>query len=135
MKTRVLCCGTFDFLHPGHIYFLKKAAALGSELYVVIARDENVIKIKGKYPIHSEDERMEKIEELGFVDNVRLGYPGMNFLRVVTEIKPDIIALGYDQKTPPGLLDSLSHCKIITIDALHPDKFKSSLYRISDTGK
>ncbi len=131
MKTRVLCCGTFDFLHPGHLYFLKQASRLGSELYVVVARDENVNKIKGRYPSHKEVERLEKIEELDFVDDARLGYPGMNFLKVVNEINPDIIALGYDQKAPPGLKDGFPHCKIVSLGSLHPDKFKSSIYRNS----
>ena len=131
MKTRVLCCGTFDFLHPGHLYFLKQASELGNELFVVVARDDNVKMIKGKYPAHTEEVRKEKIEKLGFIDNARLGYPGMNFLKVVKEINPDIIALGYDQKTPPGLKEAFPDCKIVTLDSLHPDKFKSSLYRNS----
>ena len=131
MKTRVLCCGTFDFLHPGHLYFLKQASELGSELYVVVARDENVNKIKGRYPTHNEEERRKKVEELDYVDKARLGYPGMNFLKVVKEINPDIIALGYDQKAPPGLQEGFPHSKIVTLGSLHPDKFKSSIYRNS----
>lgn len=129
MKTRVLCCGTFDFLHPGHLYFLKQASEQGAELYVVVARDDNVNKIKGRYPTHRENERKEKVEAVDCVDNARLGYPGMNFLKVVKEINPNIIALGYDQKAPPDLKENFPLCKIVTLDSLHPDKFKSSLYR------
>ena len=54
---RVLCCGTFDYLHPGHLSFIEQAAALGDELFAVVARDENVKIIKGHYPDHSEVER------------------------------------------------------------------------------
>ena len=129
MKTRVLCCGTFDILHPGHLYFLRQASELGDKLYVVIARDENVNKIKGKYPFYKEIVRMKKVKELDYVDDVRLGYPGLNFLKVVKEINPDIIALGYDQKTPLGLREKISHSKIITLASHKPDKFKSSIYR------
>ena len=134
MKTRVLCCGTFYFLHPGHLYFLKQASELGSELYVVVARDENVNRIKGRYPSHKEVDRLEKVERLNYVDVARLGYPGMNFLKVVKEINPDIIALGYDQKAPPGLKNGFPHSKIVTLGSLHPDKFKSSIYRNSKSG-
>ena len=131
MKTRVLCCGTFDFLHPGHLYFLKQASDFGNELYVVVARDENVNKIKGRYPSYKEVDRLEKVKGLDYVDDARLGYPGMNFLKVVKEINPDIIALGYDQKAPLRLKEGFPHCKIITLSSLHPNKFKSSIYRNS----
>ena len=98
MGTRVLCCGTFDFLHPGHISFLQQAARLGDELWVVVARDENVSRLKGRRPVHDEGERLAQVARLDWVDRARLGNPGPDFLRVVEEIRPDLIALGYDQK-------------------------------------
>ena len=61
MGKRVLCCGTFDYLHPGHISFLKQAARLGTELFVVVARDENVKRLKGRYPDHGEEERVGRL--------------------------------------------------------------------------
>ena len=126
---RVLCCGTFDYLHPGHLSFIEQAEALGDELFAVVARDENVKRIKGHYPDHSEVERKAALEELPRVDDVRLGYEGSNFLRVVEEIAPDIIALGYDQGRPPGLADKFPGCKIVVLKPHHPEKYKSSLYR------
>ena len=54
---RVLCSGTFDYLHAGHVSFIEQAAALGDELFVVVARDENVKRIKGHYPDQTEEER------------------------------------------------------------------------------
>ena len=52
--------GTFDGLHKGHISFFKQAKNLikNSFLIVSIARDKNVIKIKGKEPKLSENERL-----------------------------------------------------------------------------
>ena len=72
MGRRVLCCGTFDYLHPGHISFLRQASRLGSELFVVVARDENVKRIKGRFPDQDEQERKARIEELDFVDDAVL---------------------------------------------------------------
>ena len=63
-ERRVLCCGTFDYLHPGHLSFLKQAAALGDDLHVVIARDENVLRIKGVAPDHAETKRQEMVAEV-----------------------------------------------------------------------
>ena len=126
---RVLSCGTFDHFHPGHESFLKQAAALGGELYVVVARDENVERLKGRRPDHDEQERVAALKELTYVSSVRLGYPGRNLLRVVEEIGPDIIALGYDQNSPPGLREAFPDCDIVVLESHHPEKYKSSLFR------
>ena len=129
MGKRVLCCGTFDYLHPGHISFLEQAGALGTELFVVVARDENVKRIKGAYPDHAEEQRKARIVELDLAVEVKLGYPGEDFFKVVEEIDPDIIALGYDQKAPSGLREAFPDCEIVVLQPHHPQKYKSSFYR------
>ena len=136
MGKRVLCCGTFDYLHPGHISFLEQASALGSELYVVVARDENVKQIKGRAPEQGESERKANLEISAIADDVRLGYAGGqgNFLNVVTDIAPDIIALGYDQKAPPDLATRFPDCEIVVLAPHYPEKFKSSLFRRNKPG-
>jgi FAD synthetase len=60
--TRVLATGTFDLLHPGHVYFLTQARALGDELFVIVARDSNVTH-KPK-PIIPEEQRLEMVNAL-----------------------------------------------------------------------
>ncbi|NLI62365.1 MAG: FAD synthase [Methanosarcinaceae archaeon] len=92
--TRILATGTFEILHPGHLYFLNEAKALGDELFVVVARDEN-IRHKPK-PVICEEQRCEMVGALRVVDKAILG-DKENFLNPVIEIKPDIIVLGYDQ--------------------------------------
>ena len=128
---RVLCSGTFDYLHAGHVSFIEQAAALGDELFVVVARDENVKRIKGHYPDQTEEERKLALQELPQIDDVRLGYEGKNLLRVVNDIAPDIIALGYDQVRPPGLAEAFPQCLLVVLCPHHPEKFKSSLFRRS----
>jgi cytidyltransferase-like protein len=128
-RCRVLCCGTFDHLHPGHESFLRQAAALGDELHVVVARDRNVQRIKGRLPDRKEAERLRQVQALGLVAVVRLGCPGADFLQVIRDIQPDVIALGYDQSPPPGLAKAFPHCRIETLQAHHPERYKSSLLR------
>lgn len=128
---RVLSCGTFDHLHPGHRSFLEQAAALGDELVVVVARDENVRRLKGRLPDHGEDERRTRVEALGIASQVRLGYPGADFLRIVAEIAPQTIALGYDQKPPPGLQEAFPQVQVVVLKPYYPEKFKSSLFRVA----
>lgn len=100
--TRILATGTFDLLHPGHIYFLTQARALGDELFVIIARDSNVTH-KPK-PIVPEEQRLEMVSALGIVDKALLGSE-KDMFEPLKQIRPDIIALGYDQRFDAELLE------------------------------
>ena len=100
-KTVVLASGVFDLLHLGHVKFLeeaKKAGGKNAELIVIIARDSTVEQIKGRKPIMSEDQRRALVESLKVVDEAVLGYENLDIGGVIEKIKPDIIALGYDQE-------------------------------------
>lgn len=134
-KKRVVCAGTFDYLHPGHIDFLKQAKALGDELIVIVARDENVRKIKGVTPEH-EDIRKRHLEETGIPDTVVLGNIKKDPLDILNELSPDIIALGYDQRVSEENIKAvLPECQVVRLKSFHPDLFKSSLYRSGDDRK
>ncbi|MEA1984199.1 MAG: adenylyltransferase/cytidyltransferase family protein [Euryarchaeota archaeon] len=93
--TRVLATGTFDLLHPGHVFFLSQAREMSDELYVLVARD-SMIKHKPA-PIIPEDQRLEMIRSLAVVDVAALGSERDIFEPLET-IRPDIVALGYDQR-------------------------------------
>ncbi len=126
---RVVCAGTFDYLHPGHIDFLKQAKSLGDELIVIVARDENVEKIKGIKPEH-EDYRRLNLEKTGIPDKVVLGNLGQYPLSILNELLPDIVALGYDQRVSEDDIKAiLPECIVVRLKPFHPDLFKSSLYR------
>ena len=92
---KVMATGTFDLIHLGHIYFLKQAKNLGDNLVVVVATDSTVRKLKHE-PINPENIRLNLIKELKVVDNAYLGHED-DIFEIVKEIKPDIIALGFDQ--------------------------------------
>ncbi|MBI5390723.1 LysE family transporter [Candidatus Woesearchaeota archaeon] len=128
--TTVLCFGTFDLLHEGHKYYLSEAKKLGDKLIVVIARDKTVAEVKAKKPRQQEEQRRKAVASLPFVNKAILGHPDDKY-KIVEEIKPDIICLGYDQR---GFADHLSDelnkrnmkAKIIRLAAFHPEKYKSS---------
>ena len=92
---KVMATGTFDLIHLGHIYFLKQAKNLGDNLVVVVATDSTVRKLKHE-PINPENIRLNLIKELKAVDDAYLGHED-DIFEIVKEIKPDIIALGFDQ--------------------------------------
>jgi FAD synthetase len=92
---KVMATGTFDLLHMGHIYYLKEAKKLGDTLVVVVATDSTVRKLKHD-PITPQEIRVSLINELRMVDEAYLGHED-DMYSIVEEIKPDIIALGFDQ--------------------------------------
>jgi FAD synthetase len=97
---RVLAAGVFDLLHYGHLRYLEEAKNLGgedAELIVVVARDSTVLKRKGRLPVMNEVHRRALVEALKPVDKVILGGVDLNTAKVIQKVKPDIIALGYDQ--------------------------------------
>ena len=99
-KKVVLASGVFDLLHLGHVRFLedaKNAGGKNAKLIVIIARDSTVEKMKGRKPIMSEDQRCALVESLRVVDKAVLGYENLDIGEVIGKIKPDVIALGYDQ--------------------------------------
>ena len=93
MKT-VVATGTFDLLHPGHLYYLEESRRLGDELYVIIARDANV-RHKPR-PVIPEDQRMKMVEALKPVDHAVLG-DLHDMFRPIREIQPAVITIGFNQ--------------------------------------
>jgi len=127
---RVVCAGTFDHLHPGHIDFLNQAKAQGDELVVIVARDKNVLKIKGIRPDDDEEKRKLNVERTGVPDSVVLGYPDTDIFLILLELAPDIIALGYDQRVDEESIKArLPGCIVIRMHPFQPERFKSSFYR------
>ena len=92
----VLAGGVFDIIHPGHIHTLNAAKALGDVLIIVIATDNTAVKMKKRRPLHKETLRQELIKSLVMVDLCLIGNEG-DIFKTVELVKPDIIALGYDQ--------------------------------------
>jgi FAD synthetase len=93
--TRVMASGVFDIIHSGHLHYLQEARKLGDELVVVVATDATVRRRKHE-PIIPDKMRLELVSALKPVDAAVLGNEG-DMYAVVENIRPDIIALGYDQ--------------------------------------
>jgi FAD synthetase len=94
---KVMIFGTFDVIHGGHIHMFKQAREYGNYLIAIVARDVNVKKTKGIGSVHDEKERLDFVSYIDLIDKVRLGYK-IDIYKVIREEKPDVIALGYDQK-------------------------------------
>jgi cytidyltransferase-like protein len=127
LMPKVLVFGTFDGLHPGHRFLLTEASKRG-DLHVVIARDANVMRIKGLEAIQSEQVRLQALQEAFPTATVMLGDP-QDFLAPLKKVQPDLILLGYDQRLPPGVTDADLGSSVERLPAFEPEKWKSSLLR------
>lgn len=99
---RVLAVGVFDLLHAGHLHYLEQAKSLGDHLTVVVAHDDTVRKRKHE-PVTGQEFRRRMVAGLKPVDDVVVGNPPeVPIFDILPAIKPDVIALGYDQEHAEG---------------------------------
>lgn len=74
---------------------LKEARALGDELVVILSSDSHN---KKSYAVPAQT-RLQWLTDTKIADHVRVGRED-GFAKSLIEEKPDILALGYDQKIP-----------------------------------
>lgn len=91
--TRVVALGTFDLLHPGHVHYLREAAAMGDELHVIVA---NAARVSHKDPVLPDEQRVRMIEALKPVSAAHPGHP-TDISEPIRHIDPDMLVLGGDQ--------------------------------------
>lgn len=95
-KRIVLTNGCFDLLHPGHIYTLAQAKALGDVLVVAINSDASIRRLKGgRRPILNQDERVVMVSALAMVDYVTI-FAEDTPLGVIRLLLPDVLVKGGD---------------------------------------
>ncbi len=125
---RVVATGTFDILHPGHLWYLSESAKLGDELYVIVARDAN-IRHKPR-PVIPEEQRRMMVEALKPVTKAILG-DQEDMYKPIREIQPDIITLGWNQHFDPELLMQELEKKHIAAKVVRISGYSNSPYTSS----
>jgi len=133
-KKIVLASGTFDLFHLEHVKYLeaaKKAGGENAKLVVIVTRDSTAEKRKGKKPIIPEDQRRALVEALKVVDEAILGYEEADIGGVIEKIKPDIIALGYDEteverEVKKAVAEKGLNVQIVKIGKFGKDELNSS---------
>ena len=129
-RTKIMVFGTFDGLHQGHLNFFKQTRNFmkNSFLIVSIARDKNVIRIKGKSPFLNERTRMVLIKKSKLADRVVLSGIKNHIPHIVKE-RPDIIALGYDQKVYVKNLKKDLKNKGVLVKIVRLKPYKEKIYK------
>ena len=129
----VLAGGVFDIIHPGHIHTLKAAKALGDILVVAIATDKTAQKMKKRIPLHNQELRRELVDCLSMVDVAIVGHEN-DIFETVKLVKPEIIALGYDQIhqekfISDGCKQINLHTKIVRLQSPVPELSSSDIQK------
>src|SRR5215467_1592150 len=93
-KKVIMCHGTFDIVHPGHIRHLMYAKQTADILIASITCDAHIKKANVR-PFISEDLRALNLAALEMVDFVYVD-PDENPLKTLANLQPDYFAKGYE---------------------------------------
>jgi rfaE bifunctional protein nucleotidyltransferase chain/domain len=94
----ILCHGTFDLMHGGHIKYLQKAKSKGDLLFVTVTADEYVNKGPGR-PVFNDSLRAENLAALACVDFVGINYE-LTAVGMLKKICPDLYVKGSEYQKP-----------------------------------
>ena len=124
-----MATGVFDVLHAGHLRFLEESKRRGgpqARLVVVVARDQTVLRRKGRKPVLSENERLEMVSALRVVDRAVLGHKRLDLIGVLRDIRPSIVSVGYDQSDIKSTVKKLIQQEKLGIRVVQIRKFAPS---------
>lgn len=129
-QTRIMVFGTFDGVHEGHLNFFKQAKKLAEKSFLIVsvARDKNVLRIKMHNPFLNDKKRMVLVKKCKLVDKVLLSGTKNHLPHIIKE-RPDIIALGYDQKEYVKNLKKDLKNKGVLVKIVRLQPYKEHIYK------
>ena len=98
LEMRVVTFGTFDVFHIGHLRILERARSMGESLFVGVSTDKMNFDKKARYPVYTQEERMEIIKALRCVDGVFSEVSLENKRQYLLKYSADILVMGDDWK-------------------------------------
>jgi cytidyltransferase-like protein len=116
----VMMGGAFEIIHPGHLHTMEEARKLGNTLVVVAAADSAVLRNKGREPVTTQEWRVRLISSLRMVDVALAGGKG-SIYDTMERVKPDVVALGYDQKHNPAEIEEEARRRGISLRVVRLD--------------
>lgn len=131
----VMTFGTFDHTHDGHLAYLTQARMHGDHLVTIVARNENIKKIKWKEPLLNETQRMKAVQNFQIPNHsVQFG-DSDNVYQCLDDREPQVVYLWYDQHSfDEGIIAYCTHNNITTPEIIRwtahqPEKYKSSIIK------
>ncbi len=123
--------GVFDMFHVGHLNILKKAKEQCDILIVGVTTDELCFERKNKYPVICQEDRMEIISAIKYVDMV-VKQSDMDKFSAVKKYNVNAVFVGSDWKGTPSW-DKYEKefaklgCEVIYLD--HTEGISSTMLR------
>lgn len=112
----VLTMGAWDLAHIGHARYLKEAKKHGDVLVVGVDSDEKVRRKKGPdRPVVPQDERMEMITHLRYVDVVTLKEHNAPRWNLIKLIKPDVLIATRETYSKAQIKDLEKYCQRVVV--------------------
>lgn len=94
--------GVFDMFHVGHLNLLRRARLGCGRLVAGVVSDEAALRVKGRWPVVPEDERLAIVSAMTFVDVAVLEW-SPDKLTVWEALRFDVLFKGDDWRgTPRG---------------------------------
>ena len=123
--------GVYDMFHIGHLNILKRAKEQCEYLIVGVTTDALCYERKQKYPIICEEDRMEIVSSIKYVDRV-VPQKDMNKISPVKELGADVVFVGSDWKGTPSWTEYEKEfakvgCTVVYLN--HTDGISSTILR------
>ena len=98
---KVFVSGCYDMLHSGHVAFFREASQYG-DLYVGLGSDATISKLKGRYTINSDKERLYMVKSIRYVTDafINTGDGILDFVDDLKKLKPDGFVVNEDGHSP-----------------------------------
>jgi len=93
---RVITFGTFDIFHVGHLNILQRASELGEHLIVGISTDKLNFSKKQRFPVCSQESRMEIVKALRCVEQAFFEESLELKRQYIIDYRADILVMGDD---------------------------------------
>ncbi len=136
MKT-ALMFGAFDNIHNGHRNAFEQLINNGFNIIICLAIDEDILRRKGRLPLQAFNQRKEALVAIKGIKQVIAGDYQEGAFSAINILKPDVIAIGYDQDELGRAIQdwmkiNQTQIELISLEAHRPDKYKSSIIRERD---
>lgn len=123
--------GVFDLFHIGHLNILKRAKEQCEYLIVGVTTDNLSLSQKGKKPIICEEDRMEIVKSIKYVDQV-VKQENMDKAKAVMKYNVDAVFVGSDWKGSASWEKyeedfKKLNCTVVYLD--HTDGISSTILR------
>ena len=123
--------GVYDMFHIGHLNIFKRAKEYCDFLIVGVTTDELCYQRKGKYPIINENDRMEIVKSIKYVDKV-VPQVDMEKIKPVVENDVEVVFVGSDWEGTPQWKEYEKQFRTVGCDVVylpHTDGISSTMLR------